>query len=170
MNRFPLILGCVAMLFLGGCQTTNSGNFVTGNVDQETVARDAAAQLTKIYPPAKTRFEFTQDAKDAFGSALIQNLRAEGYALKAYSATDTALNAGKATAQSIKKEGYDLFDVREDAVQAADWGVPLGYIFDVSHDQIYVLRLTVGQESLARAYAEKNGSLVPAGYWVRREK
>ena len=49
-------------------------------------------------------------------------------------------------------------------------GKPLRYILDQAESNLYRVTLLVGNQSLTRAYsAAQNGTLYPAGAWVRKE-
>lgn len=166
--RVPLAaLALVAALTLAGCATTAPyGNFIPPAVavDPQPLAAEASRQLAALWPPARTRFELQQATPDAFGAALVGELRAAGYAV--LEASPTAASAAGAT------------DEAQDAAPAdpaagfmpTPVARPLGYVLD--HDAgsgLYRLTLRVGSQSLTRAYREQDRSLVAAGYWVRKE-
>lgn len=78
----------LALLVVGlaGCATTAPSTY--GNFTQsapaafnQTMADDAVKQLVAVYPPASTRFDLQHATPDAFGSSLVESLRAKGYAL-----------------------------------------------------------------------------------------
>ena len=141
----------LALLVVGlaGCATTAPSTY--GNFTQsapaafnQTMADDAAKQLVAVYPPASTRFDLQHATPDAFGSSLVESLRAKGYALLEFkpAAPDATATAGK----------------------------PLRYILDQAESNLYRVTLLVGNQSLTRAYsAAQNGTLYPAGAWVRKE-
>jgi hypothetical protein len=141
----------LALLVVGlaGCATTAPSTY--GNFTQsapaafnQTMVDDAAKQLVAVYPPASTRFDLQHATPDAFGSSLVESLRAKGYALLEFksAATDATATAGK----------------------------PLRYILDQAESNLYRVTLLVGNQSLTRAYsAAQNGTLYPAGAWVRKE-
>ena len=155
-----LLLG--GSLGLAGCTTTPTSAY--GNFTQsapaavhKTVADDAVKQLAALYPPASTRLDLQQATPDAFGSRLVESLRAKGYALlefKPGSQTAASLNTVTGTATE----------------RAAGAGKPLRYILDQLDANLYRLTLQVGDQSLSRAYAlAQSGTLHPAGAWVRKE-
>lgn len=76
----------VLSLALAGCAATRTeppqGNFLPAGVDQPRLAADVVRQLVAIYPPARHRLALQQPATDPFGSALLQGLRASGYAVQ----------------------------------------------------------------------------------------
>ena len=59
-------------------------------------------------------------------------------------------------------------NIATDATATA--GKPLRYILDQAESNLYRVTLLVGNQSLTRAYsAAQNGTLYPAGAWVRKE-
>ena len=144
----------LALLVVGlaGCATTAPSTY--GNFTQsapaafnQTMVDDAAKQLVAVYPPASTRFDLQHATPDAFGSSLVESLRAKGYALLEFNPAASAATDATATA-----------------------GKPLRYILDQAESNLYRVTLLVGNQSLTRAYsAAQNGTLYPAGAWVRKE-
>jgi hypothetical protein len=56
------------------------------------------------------------------------------------------------------------------ATTAASGGLPLRYVLDQAGDSnLYRLTLMVGNQSITRPYLAQDGTLAPAGYWVRKE-
>ncbi|HGF5205955.1 TPA: hypothetical protein ACF35C_004109, partial [Vibrio parahaemolyticus] len=50
------------------------------------------------------------------------------------------------------------------------FGLPLYYVFDqFSDSNMYRVTIMLGDKSITRPYAQENGSVVPVGYWVRKE-
>ena len=120
--------------------------------EDEFQKNDAVKQLVAVYPPASTRFDLQHATPDAFGSSLVESLRAKGYALLEFKPAAPASAASAAT----------------DATATA--GKPLRYILDQAESNLYRVTLLVGNQSLTRAYsAAQNGTLYPAGAWVRKE-
>lgn len=161
-RRVPLALLALA---LGGCGTTAPyGNFIQPpmTVDQQPLAGDAAKQLAALWPPAKTRFELKQPTPDAFGTALVGNLRAAGYAVLEYGATKAAV-AGSAAHEEAPVDPAA-------GVTPATVALPLRYVLDRDAGTgLYRLTLWVGTQSVTRPYLDQNRTLIPAGYWVRKE-
>ena len=161
--RAPLVL--LATLALAGCATTAPyGNFVapTVAVDQPPLAAEATKQLAALWPPARTRFALQQPTPDAFGTALVGQLRAAGYAV---------LEDGPATvpaaARAARGEPTDEPAAGGPLTPAA---LPLRYVLD--HDAgsgLYRLTLWVGTQSITRPYLQQNRTLIAARYWVRKE-
>lgn len=144
-------------LVLAGCATPPApyGNFIgqaPAGYDR-AIAEDAVRQLAAIYPPAATRFELQQATPDAFGKLLTASLRAKGYAVQ---------EAGPTSAQGATARG------EASAATAAAPALQLRYVLDRPAD-LYRVTLTVGDQSLTRAYLAKNDTLRPAGAWVRKE-
>jgi len=150
------LAGLVGLGGLVGCATPElpaHGNFTQSAPAgiHQTLADDAARQLVVVYPPASTCLDLQQATPDAFGSLLVESLRAKGYALLEF-------KAGSKTAAS---PGTD---------RAAGAGKPLRYILDQLDANLYRLTLRVGDQSLTRAYlATQSGTLHPAGVWLRKE-
>jgi len=124
------------------------GNFVQGSQTAagKEMADDVARKLVALYPPAHTRFAVQQATPDAFGATLVAALRSRGYALAEFS--------------------------RERPVsQRADKGeLSLAYVIDQPVEKgIYRVTVLISDQSLSRLYQAKDGSIVPAGYWVRKE-
>lgn len=110
------------------------------------MADDAVKKLAALYPPALTRFEVQHAAADPFGTSLAAALREQGYALREDTSPSTPDAEGKGA------------------------GRALSWVFDqpVGTD-LYRLTLTIDAQSLSRVYLAKDGSVAPAGYWVRKE-
>jgi hypothetical protein len=82
MRQFAL--SALLVMALAGCASTAPyGNFATEPPAglEERIAADTVKQLVTLYPPARTRFHLGQPTPDAYGSALVEALRAKGYAL-----------------------------------------------------------------------------------------
>jgi hypothetical protein len=80
----PFTLAALLAMALAGCASTAPyGNFATHPPAglEERIAADTVKQLVTLYPPARTRFHLGQPTPDAYGSALVEALRAKGYAL-----------------------------------------------------------------------------------------
>jgi hypothetical protein len=147
-------------LGLAACSTAPSpqyGNF-SGNppaYDQK-IAADTIKQLLMLYPPAKTRFNIQQPTPDPFGTTLLRGLRSSGYELLEYRPpANQQSQQAKPTADLAGKPGKE-FDLR--------------YVLDQhAGGNLYRVTVTIGNQSLTRPYMARNDTLVPAGYWVRKE-
>ena len=153
-----IVLVVLAALMLGACATTGPapyGNYLAAAaVDQQKLAGDAVKQLAVLWPPARTRLALQQPTPDAFGAALVKVLRESGYALTEFAPEATKVKSSEAPAPTT----------------SAGQPLPLRYVLDqAGTPNLYRLTLTVGSQSITRPYLERNGTLVPAGYWVRRE-
>jgi hypothetical protein len=131
----------------GGPERASFGSFATASpASEKKIVDNTVTKLATLYPPAVTRFNLQQAPADSFGRVLIATLRARGYALEEYTAAST-LTAG-----------------------AKDSSRTLAYVFDQpSGTDLYRVTLTIGGQSLSRVYLAKDGSVAPAGYWVRKE-
>jgi hypothetical protein len=143
MRQFALS-ALLAMALAGCASTAPYGNFAAHPPAglEERIAADTVKQLVALYPPARTRFHLGQPTPDAYGSALVEALRARGYALVEF----------------------------KEAAPAAAPGLSLNYVLDAAASpNLYRVTVTVGQKSLSRAYLAQNDRVAPAGAWVRKE-
>jgi len=143
MRQFAL--SALLVMALAGCASTAPyGNFATAPPAglEERLVADTVKQLVTLYPPARTRFHLGQPTPDAYGSALVEALRAKGYALMEF----------------------------KEAAPATAPGLSLHYVLDAAASpNLYRVTVTVGQKSLSRAYLAQNDRVAPAGAWVRKE-
>ena len=147
MRQFTLA-ALLAMALAGCASTAPYGNFATHPPAglEERIAADTVKQLVALYPPARTRFHLGQPTPDAYGSALVEALRAKGYALVEVKASP------------------------QEAAPATAPGLSLHYVLDaVASPNLYRVTVMVGQKSLSRAYLAQNNRVAPAGAWVRKE-
>lgn len=128
------------------------GNFA--QVDSVGLVQDAMNMMVAVYPPAKTRLEIVQDSGDPFGIALVENLRANGYAI----------------AESAPPQQGDKYASPVDRLD----GLPFSYLIDYlqTEDELRVT-LSIGSDSASRLYRVQehpNGpQYIPAGNWVRKQ-
>ena len=156
-------IAVLALFGLAGCAArpapTPYGNFAAAPVEfDERLAADVVKQLVALYPPASTRLEFRQSTPDAFGTRLVNALRDKGYALAESNLEDAA--------QQTKPGGSTSGERAAVAQQPA--GLELRYVLD-QEAGLYRVTVTVGSQSLTRAYVEQNNTVLPAGSWVRKE-
>lgn len=146
-----ITIAALLVLTLIGCVNPNQhGNFAppAAVADQQQLAREAVEQLVTMLPPAKTRLDLQHTTPDPFGQALVLRLRERGYAVLE----------------------FDSATPKEKSRAASEAGLPLRYVLDQSGDpQLVRLTLLVGKRSLARLYQAREGSFVPAGYWMHKE-
>lgn len=151
MRSFLLLLtACIA-----GCAATppqtSYGNYaaVSSPADEKTMAQDAVKRLVRLYPPASTRFNLTHASPDAFGASLIESMRTKGYALLEFKSETAKSEAGQAPAAAA---------------------LSLSYTLDQPIDRaLYRVTLLINNQPLSRVYEAKNGTVTPAGHWVRKE-
>lgn len=138
----------VLIFILTGCATTQFGNFVAHNDEahNKSIASDVTGQLIQLYPPASTQFNMQHPTVDSLGDALVDNLRAGGYAIHEHKKSNLNKSADTPTSD----------------------GMTLGYVFD-QMDGLYRLTVFVDQHVLTRAYFFNESTINPAGYWVRKE-
>lgn len=150
MRKFAILMPLV--IGLNGCATGPYGNFVspasTPASFNQTLVADTMKQLVALYPPASTRFDFDQSiSDDSFGTALMESLRAHGFAITELKTT---------AAKNINPAAEPLI---------------LQYVLDEpANTNLYRITVLVGPESITRAYLVKNNTIAPAGAWVRREQ
>ncbi|MBE4026198.1 conjugal transfer protein TrbH [Vibrio parahaemolyticus] len=163
-----LLATALFSLALVGCAShTPYGNFVENptGLNQQKIANDTIEQITSLYPPAKTRFEIKQATPDAFGTALVRGLRDKGYALLEFD-PETA----KAAQRTSSRPNESAPEVKVKTPVQQGFGLPIYYVFDqFSGTNMYRVTVMVGNESITRPYAQENGTVVPMGYWVRKE-
>lgn len=162
MNQ-PRIIACILAIacgLLGGCVSPvldqQYGNFGGFTAEYELViANESADRIAAVFPPSQTRLNLRQPTPDAFGVALVANLRAKGYAISEYAAGVAPL--GTENPSQMNRD------------QRADAGIDMNYILD--HPDPDLLRVTVfvAQRSLSRAYTTTRGRLIPFGAWVVKE-
>lgn len=156
MGKLGILVLVVASL-LAGCAAPvkHYGNFVAepapGSLNQ-TLAADTVKQLMALYPPASTRFDFKQSTPDAYGAALVESLRTNGYALLEFKPEDAN--------QDTKPEIPAMESV----------GLSFNYILDApATTNLYRVLVIVGPRTLSRAYLVQNNTIAPAGAWARKE-
>lgn len=163
-----LLATAIFSLALVGCASHPPyGNFVENptGLNQQKIANDTLAQIESLYPPAKTRFEIKQATPDAFGTALVKGLRDKGYALLEFD-PETETTAKRTTARPNESAP----EVKKKPSVNRGFGLPLYYVFDqFSDSNMYRVTIMLGDKSITRPYAQENGSVVPVGYWVRKE-
>lgn len=139
-------------LFLTGCVTSSQyGNFVDASsallFNQKKIADDTVKQLVRLYPPAKTTLILKQTitGSDLFGQALVQDLRAKGYAL-------------------LESHPQTVSDTNTPA------GLPLRYTLAKTDTNSFTIMMVIGDKKLTRPYdLTHDGKTVATGYWVRKE-
>lgn len=144
---FELALCC-------GCsqKTVAHGNFA--NADSVELVQDAMSALLASYPPAKTRIALLQETSDAFGSPLVETMRAHGYAVAEYSGP-------------VRGDKY------LPAVKKPD-GLPFTYVLDhLDNGDALRVTLHIGGETLSCMYhIHRRGEeirYVPQGFWTRKQ-
>lgn len=151
MRAFLLLL----MAGIAGCAATppqtSYGNYVaiSSPASEKTMAQDAVKRLVRLYPPASTRFNLMHASPDAFGASLIEAMRIKGYALQEFKSEPAKSEAGQAPAAGALSLSYTL----DQPIDAA----------------LYRVTLLINNQPLSRVYEAKNGTVTPAGYWIRKE-
>jgi hypothetical protein len=138
------LAGCAA-----GIKPARYGTFSASTEHDKKVADDVVKKLVALYPPARSRFDLQHPTKDRFGSSLTAALRTKGYALQEYQAL--AAQSAPVTADAAGRH-------------------TLAYVFDQpAGTDLYRVTLVIDNASLSRVYQVADGTLAPAGTWVRKE-
>ena len=151
----------IAMLLLiaalSGCATQPYGNFIQAALPatSQMMAKDAAAQIVRLYPPATTQFTLRHASHDPFGQALIDNLRQAGFAVQ--EAID-----------EIPFSRAQLSDAQQPVLPHPEKGLTLSYVVD-QMDDLYHANLMIGDTRLSRAFNLRADGIHPAGLWVKKE-
>lgn len=155
-----LITLVFAVIGLAGCASRHApgvlGNFIQAPVqaNDRMMADDVASKLGALYAPARSSIKMQQATPDVFGATLIAALRRKGYALAEF---DVA-------------EGERKADREAAAPPATAGNLALAYVVDQPlQSDVYRVTVHINDQSLSRLYQAKDGTLVPAGYWVRKE-
>lgn len=164
MRQLPLL----ALLLIGltGCVATSPyGNFIenTAAANDKKIADDVVKKLVTLYPPASTRFDLQHPTPDFFGTSLVESLRAKGYAVLEFKPEPKMGSVGNADSTG------QVMTVEPAATSSP--GLPLSYLMDQAKgSDLYRVSLVINHEqSLNRAYQLQDGTMSPAGYWVRKE-
>lgn len=141
-------------------------------VYDEKIATDAANQLAKLYPPAKTQLNVVASSPVSFGTLLADKLRAKGYAVSESRTAKTGISAilpGDFGAVFPRKPAPAAKPSAPSGPDAAT-GLELRYVLDHA-GTVDFSRITVkiGDSVLARAYLADNGAIAPAGAWTFKE-
>ena len=130
----------------------------------EVLAIDVADQIRRLYPAASTQFDLRHNANDAFGQALIDKLRSDGFAvLENVSPANSFLAAIHSPEES---ENSNSAPIIEESTR--NNGLAFGYIIDQS-DDLYHVSILIEDQQLTRAFIAQSGQIQPAGLWVRKE-
>ena len=162
---------CISVLILlSGCAMTQPyGSFIQNpspafSQYSEVLAIDVADQIRRLYPAASTQFDLRHNANDAFGQALIDKLRSDGFAvLENVSPANSFLAAIHSPEES---ENSNSAPIIEESTR--NNGLAFGYIIDQS-DDLYHVSILIEDQRLTRAFIVQSGQIKPAGLWVRRQ-
>lgn len=157
--RSPISLLGIAIVLAacaGGRTSEPYGNFIHAptKLGEKAMANDVAGKIAMLYPPARTSIKMRQATPDAFGATLTTALRGKGYALAEFV-------PGQRTTDPTSKAA---------ATPAKTSDLAVAYLVDQPMETgVYRVTVLLNDESLSRVYQAKDGNLVPAGYWVRKE-
>jgi hypothetical protein len=161
MRKFAFL--ALLLVSLAGCATAPApyGNFIqnTAATNDKKIADDVVKKLVALYPPASTRFDLQHATPDFFGTYLLESMRSKGYAVLEFKPDPKAAVATATAASSAP------------AAMPSPSGLSLSYIMDQAKgSDLYRVTLVINhQQSLDRVYQLQDGTIYPAGYWVRKE-
>lgn len=169
MRKRSLVTGALIALVLlnSGCviqPLQPEDALVSKNIDLEikqAMAKDTAAQLSRLFAMGKTTLDFEQSSEDGFSTELKKLLRQQGFAVK-----ERMPKESPAFNLSSSPPTTDIASTTETATEP---GVPISYTVDGSSDFYYV-HLRAGEQNLTRTYVFTNSEVVPAGHWVKKEQ
>lgn len=159
-----------ALILLSGCAMTQPyGSFIQNPspaFDQysKTIAADVASQIGRLYPAASTQLDLRHNANDAFGLALIDKLRSDGFAVLENTSTANSFLAAIQPPEDSENTSNTPISVED----IKNHGLTLGYIIDQSGD-LYHVSILIEDQQLTRAFIAQSGQIQPAGLWVRKE-
>ncbi|EFI8498313.1 conjugal transfer protein TrbH [Escherichia coli] len=152
--RKAVIITAIAICLVGCASNPPYGNYAAAPpAYNHAMALDTVSHMAKQYPPAHTQLHLMQPFDDNYGKALVEGLRSRGYSVREF------VSDGKTEAHTpgVRSEGQ---------------GIPLHYLVDSlsPNADLYRVTLIVGTNQFSRAYVQqKNGTVVPAGSWSRKE-
>lgn len=168
MKKLTLPIIMILGLIASGCvmqPQQQEKNNVSQNITPEMgrlMAKDTAAQISRLFAMGKTTLDFEQPVKDEFGTELINRLRQQGFAVHEKILPSTAIPT--------------LFTAKTEVTQESTLapGVSITYVVGESQD-LYYVHLKAGRESLTRTYVVSDSrvspvGVTPAGHWVRQAK
>lgn len=150
----------IAAVSCAGCAGRHAvatyGNFtqIHAPADNRMMVDDVVSKIATLFPPAHTSIKMRQTTPDAFGATLTAALRGKGYALSEFDPSRNTRNpVSGAPAQHPAADNLTLAYLVDQPLEAG----------------FYRVTVLINEQSLSRLYQAKDGSLVPAGYWVRKE-
>ena len=166
----PVLICTVILLLLGGCAMTQPyGSFIQNpspsfSQYSKVMANDVADQIGRLYPAASTQFDLRHNANDAFGQALIDKLRSDGFAVLENTSPANSFLAAIQSPEDSENTSNTPISVKD----IKNHGLTLGYIIDQSGD-LYHVSILIEDQQLTRAFITQSGQIQPAGLWVRKE-
>jgi len=152
--RKSLLISAIVLCLAGCASNSPYGNYSAAPAAYDrAMATDTVSHLVSMYPPAHTRWNIMQPSEDPYGKALVELLRGRGYSVSEYTPT------GKGQSQAA-------------APNPASTGIPLHYLVDSLSPaaDLYRVTVVVAGQPISRAYIQqKNGTVVAAGSWSRKE-
>lgn len=166
------LLPCLVLAFiLAGCAGLQERQNRNALAD-ERIALDAANQLARLYPPAKTRFNLNLSEPREFGELLAEKLRAKGYAVSETVKTERVFLADTFAGFQPKPGGQPeeaKSEASPTAPGTAGQGIELSYMLDTpEHGTLYAITLKAGSGYLSRAYLPGGSGVAAAGAWTYR--
>ena len=172
MKRHALALVQALAMTAAGCTLVDpagrqDADRMTADLDRNALVKDSVATLAQLYPPAWTRLKLQQPASDAFGTALVKQLRARGYAIQEAGSKPGLMQS--LFPSTPEKRG------RQEQKKPVEYApddpatLPLRYVLAPLGPELYQLTITIGTQSLTRPYLHRDGRLAAAGAWIRKE-
>lgn len=165
-----VLAGVIMLLLLSGCAITQPyGSFIQNpspafSKYSEVMAADVADQIGRLYPAASTQFDLRHNANDAFGQALIDKLRSDGFAVL----ENTSPANSFLTAIHSPENTWNTSSVPINEGSIKNHVLALGYIIDQAGD-LYHVSILIEDQRLTRAFMTQSGQIQPAGLWVRKQ-
>ncbi len=160
-RRLSLVFG-VGFVLAGCVSPGPHGYLVTGAVSPQMpyqLAQDTVTRMEALYPPAQTRLAVTHPATDAYGGALLKELRRKGYGVR----------ESPATTQRTAYSREERPEPRPPAVSGEE-GLPFRYVVDGPFEtNLYRVTVFIGDRSLSRVYQMDQYRIAQAGAWVRKQ-
>lgn len=118
---------------MSGCARLDYGNFTHAPMGAyELMAKDAAAQIGYLYPPAKNKFYLSQKIRDPFGIKLIELLRQKGFGVIEKSTTPSGPNFFYVVDEPVARHLYRVSVYIGDQSLSRAYGIHNGVLIPVS--------------------------------------
>lgn len=172
MRAVKLILACAASAVMAGCAVAPHQDRLTQPqsevpaAEQAKVAQATAEQINKLWLPAKTTFALAValSPKDAFGNALVENLRQSGTGIVTCFEYREGGSKDNPSAKPAVVEVVPLAEALGEAKKLT-WDFKPVAECKAGEPCLYRVTVHVDSQVLGRAYEQKEGVLNPVGVW-----